>query len=147
MGKYKKKGNNTGRIDYYGTDEIVQKLDRLGVDVSQALKTALLKSAEKPAQEMRDFIATNHRRTKTTENSLIVKTEEDEDNGKLFVRVGFNLNKEDGKPGLPALFLNYGTPTQEPTFFIDKIIENDIDEIKRIQQETLEKVARDVGLK
>lgn len=147
MGKYKKTGNNTGRIDYYGTDEIIQKLDRLGVDVKEELKNALLKCAEKPVQEMRDFIATNHHRTGATENSLIVRTEDDDDNGKVFVRVGFNLNKEDGKPGLPALFLNYGTPTQEPTFFINKIIENDIDEIKRIQQETLEVVARKVGLK
>lgn len=153
MGKYKKKGNNAGRIDYYGTDEIIQKLDRLGVDVSQALKTALLKSAEKPAREMHDFIAEDHHKSGDTEDSIITSVEEDEDNGKIFVKVGFNLNKEDGKPGLPALFLNYGTyldlgtPRQEPTNFVSKIIDNNIDEIARVQQQTLEKVAREVGLK
>ena len=153
MGKYKKKGNSTGRIDYYGTDEIIRKLDNLGVNVYQALSDALLKSAEKPVREMHDFIAENHHKSGDTEDSIITSVEEDEDNGRLYVKVGFNLNKEDGRPGLPALFLNYGTyldlgtPRQEPTNFVSRIIDNNIDEIARIQQETLEKVARDVGLK
>lgn len=139
------------QVDYYGGDEIIQKLDNLGVDIQDALSTALLKSVEKPAREMHDFIANNHHKTGDTEDSIITEVEKDRKAGKLYVKVGFNLKKEDGKPGLPALFLNYGTyldlgnPRQEPTHFITKILDNNRDEIKRTQIETLENILKDAG--
>lgn len=141
------KASKTGRIDYYGTDEIIQKLKKLGANVEEALALALERSAEKPKQEMFDFIAQKHHRTGDTEKSLLTEIEIDKKTRKIYLRVGFNLDKEDGKPGLPALFLNYGTPKQEPTFFIDKAIRNNIDEIKKTQQETLEELAKYLGLK
>lgn len=134
------------RIDYYGTDEIIQKLDRLGANVSEELAKALIKSAKKPKAEMLAYIK-QHRDTGKTEESFTETVREDTTKGKIYLDIGFNLNKKDGKPGLPALFLNYGTPFIEPSFFIDNAIENNRDEIKRVQQETLEKVAREMGLK
>ena len=134
------------RIDYYGTDEIIQKLDRLGADVSKELAKALIQSAEKPKREMLAYIS-QHRVTGDTERSFTETIKEDTAKGKIYLDIGFNLSKKDGSPGLPALFLNYGTPFIEPSFFIDNAIENNRDEIKRVQQETLEKVAREIGLK
>lgn len=132
------------RIDYYGTDEVLKKLENLGVDVSDELAKALIASAEKPKAEMLDFIR-QHRRTGQTEDTFVENIEVDKDNGKIYLEVGFNLKGK--KPGLPALYLNYGTPFIQPTFFIDKAIDNNIDEIKRVQQETLEKALKNAGLK
>lgn len=133
------------RIDYYGTDEIIKKLEMLGANVEEELEKALIASAEKPKQEMYDFIAKNHHRTGDTEKSFMETIEYDESTGKVFLEIGFNLKGK--KNGLPTLYLNYGTPMIQPTFFIDKAIENNIDEIKKIQEETLEKALKNAGLK
>ena len=134
------------KIEYYGTDEIIQKLDRLGANVGEELAKALIQSAQKPKSEMLAYIR-QHRDTGATENSFIETIKNDTAKGKIYLDIGFNLSSKDGSPGLPALFLNYGTPFIEPSFFIDNAIENNRDEIKRVQQETLEKVARETGLK
>lgn len=139
--------NNIGRVDYFGSDEIIQKLDRAGADVNKLLADALMKSVEKPYREMQSFIE-NHRKTPAPNSTADTLTKEIKDDGdKIYLYVGFNLNDSDGKPGLPALFLNYGTPTQGATHFIDNAIENNIDEIKRVQVETLKKALSDLGLK
>lgn len=138
--------NNRGnaRIDYYGTDEVIQKLDRAGIDVVKVLADVLKQSAEKPKKEMLNFIR-QHRQTGETEDSFIEQIKTDEDTGKIYYSIGFNLDGK--KPGLPALFLNYGTPTQEPYYFIDNAIDENIDGIKKTQEEALEKIMRDAGLK
>ena len=152
--------NNRGnaRIDYYGTDEVIQKFDRVGIDVVKVLADVLKQSAEKLKKEMLDFIKQSHRhpdkktgkirdykKTGKTEDSFIEQIKTDENTGKIYYSIGFNL--DGNKPGLPALFLNYGTPTQEPYYFIDNAINENIDEIKRTQEEAFEKIMKDVGLK
>lgn len=128
-----------GTIKYYGGDEIIQRLDKAGANVEEALGTALLNSAEPIKVELIDFIK-KHRYTGQTEDTFVTEVKTDLTKNKLYCYVGFNLKKEDGKPGLPALFLNYGTPTQEPTYFIDNAIEKNLEKIKKIQIETLEKI-------
>lgn len=134
------------RIDYYGTDEIIQKLDKLGANIGEELAKALKQSAVKPKNEMLSYIR-EHRDTGATEDSFTETIVNDEAKGKIYLDIGFNLSKKAGSPGLPALFLNYGTPYIEPSFFIENAIENNRDEIQRTQQEALEKVARELGLK
>ena len=130
------------RIDYYGTDDIVKKLEKLKVNTTQALAQALKESAEVPKREMLDYIK-QHRKTGKTEESFTetIKTENDV----IYLELGFNLSGAN-KPGLPALFLNYGTPFIEPSFFIDKAIENNTDKIKQTQQKTLERIAKENNL-
>lgn len=160
MAKYKAGANRVGTIKYFGGDEIIQKLDKLGANVEEALTTALLKSAEPVKKELLDYMLNDTHTIKKKDGTTEMKTghnvswdtyktfvsEVKEQDNKMYCYVGFNLRKEDGKPGLPALFLNYGTPNQDPSFFIDKAIDNNIDKIKKIQQETLEKIAKDLGL-
>ena len=129
------------RIDYYGTDELIQKLDRLGGNVDEVLASALLKSAEKPKEEMLAYIE-EHKRTGLTESTFTENIEHERDSGTIYLEVGFDIKKG----GLPALFLNYGTPTIEPSFFINNAIDNNIDEIKRVQIETIEKAIKESGL-
>ena len=129
------------RIDYYGTDELIQKLDRLGGNVDEVLASALLKSAEKPKEEMLAYIK-EHKRTGLTESTFTENIEHERDSGTIYLEVGFDIKKG----GLPALFLNYGTPTIEPSFFINNAIDNNIEEIKRAQIETIEKAIKESGL-
>lgn len=127
-----------GTIKYYGGDEIIQRLDKAGANVEEALGTALLNSAEPIKVELLEFIK-KHKCTRETEDTFVTEVKTDLNN-KLYCYVGFNLKKEDGKPGLPALFLNYGTPIQDATYFIDNAIERNLNNIKKIQIETLEKI-------
>ena len=68
-----------------------------------------------------------------------VKTVSEEDC--LYFEYGFDAN--DG--GLPALFLDVGTPKIKPTFFIYYAVENNLKRIHEIQKEELTKILE--GLK
>ena len=68
-----------------------------------------------------------------------VKTVNEEDC--LYFEYGFDAN--DG--GLPALFLDIGTPKIKPTFFIYYAVENNLKRIHEIQKEELTKILE--GLK
>lgn len=132
------------RVDYYGADEIIKKLEELGANVEEELSRALIASCQKPKNEMLAYIK-EHKRTGETEASFTETIKTDEGKGKIYLDLGFNLSGT--KPGLPALFLNFGTPFIEPSFFIDKAIEENRDEIKRVQEETLIKAVKEAGLK
>lgn len=138
------------KIGYYGTDEIIQKLDKLGINVNRALVASLSASCKPVRAEMLGFMQKHHD-TGETERSF---TESIKDEGnRIELEIGFDLRGS--KPGLPALFLNYGVPGAikypglsnrkiEPSFFIENAIDNNREEIKRVQQKTLEKIAQDI---
>lgn len=118
------------KIDFYGTSEFLQKLEKAGGNVEKAIVNALKKSAEKPKQQMLEYMH-QHKLSGATMKSF---TEEIKSEGdKIYMKVGFDIKKG----GLPAVFLNYGTPRIAPSFFIDNAIENNLDEIKRVQLEAL----------
>lgn len=58
----------------------------------------------------------------------------------LFFEYGFDVDKG----GLPALFLDIGTPKIKPTFFIFYAVENNLSKIHAIQQEELTKVLKEL---
>ena len=132
------------RVDYYGADEIIKKLDDFGANVTEELSKALIASCQKPKQEMLSWIK-EHRKTGETEDSFIEEIKTDEEKGKIYLDIGFSLKGT--KPGLPALYLNWGTPFIEPSYFINNAVENNRDEIKRVQEKTLLKALRDAQLK
>lgn len=118
------------KIDFYGSSELLKKLEKAGANVEKAIVNALKKSAEKPKQQMLEYMH-QHKLSGATMKSF---TEEIKSEGdKIYMKVGFDIKKG----GLPAVFLNYGTPRIAPSFFIDNAIENNLDEIKRVQLEAL----------
>lgn len=128
------------RIDFYGSSELLKKLERAGANVEKCIVDALQKSVEKPKNEMLDFIRTlpfetmhGHHPTGQTEDSFV--TELKQEKGQIFLKVGFDIKKG----GIAAIFLNYGTPKIAPSFFIDNAVEHNIDEIKRAQIDALNK--------
>lgn len=130
-------GGSKSRIEFFGTSELLQKIEKAGGNVEKLCAEALKSSVQKPKEEMLQFIREHHL-TGQTENSFVeeIKTE----NGKIFCEVGFSIKGG----GLAALFLNLGTPKIKPSFFIDYAVENNIDEIKKAQLEALNKAFREL---
>lgn len=119
------------RVDFYGGAELLQKIEKAGGNVEEALIKAMKKSLEKPKQEMLDFIKQHHL-TGVTEDSFIEEIEIDK--GVITARIGFSVKKG----GLPAIFLNVGTPKMPPTWFIDNAVDNNIDYIYSEQKKALQ---------
>ena len=120
------------KIDFYGSSELLKRLEAAGANVEDCIVEALQKSVEKPKEEMLQYIR-QHKLTGQTEDSFT--TEIKHDGNKVYLKVGFDIKKG----GIAAIFLNYGTPKIAPSWFIDNAIENNIDEIKRAQVEALNK--------
>lgn len=124
------------KIEFYGTDELIRKIEKAGGNVEKAIIEALKQSSEKPKAEMLSYIR-RHRQTGATEDSF---TEEFKSkNDKIYMRIGFDIKRG----GLPALFLNYGTPRIQPSFFIDNAIDHNIDSIKEAQLDVLREVFKE----
>lgn len=125
------------RVDFYGGEDLLQKIEKAGGNVEEALITALKKSLEKPKQEMLDFIKQHHL-TGVTEDSFVEEIEIDK--GVITARIGFSVKKG----GLPAIFLNVGTPKMPPTWFIDNAVEQNIDYIFSEQKKALQDALREL---
>ena len=140
-GTFSKKGN---LIDFYGTPELLKKIEAANGNVRKAVETAVLKSIEPAKQDMKEFIR-NHKETGVTEDSFddgLLKWKGDAVN----IKSGFDIEKG----GLPALFLDIGTPSHSgrngtglitgiaPTYFVYYAVENNMDKIMKIQRKTLE---------
>ena len=119
-------------VEFYGEADILKKLENAGKNIELALTTSIRKSLEKPKKEQIDFMI-RHKRTGRTANSYTEKIESK--NGLISVKYGFSVRNG----GLPSIFWNYGTPRNAPpaTHFIDNSIDKNIDEIIKVQRETL----------
>lgn len=118
------------KIEFFGTSEILKKIEQAGGNVEQACVDALQKSVEKPKAEMLDFIRA-HRLTGVTEDSFVEDIKQE--GNKIYLELGFSIRKG----GIAALFLNLGTPKIAPTWFIDNAVDKNIDTIKKAQLDAL----------
>lgn len=123
---------NKARVQFYGTAEILKKLDRAGANIEKEIINALHKSIQKPKEEMISFMQSKpeHKTGKTVASWV---EEIKEENGQIIMEAGFSTRKG----GIASIFWNLGTPYRTPTFFVDEAVENNLDEIKRIQEEAL----------
>lgn len=125
-------------INFYGSSDLLKKIEAAAGSIEKSVETALRKSSEKPKKEMLNYMG-KHRRSGATEESFRETFERGKD-GKFIYKLGFDIKKG----GLPALFLNYGTPKIPPSFFIDNALENNIDEIIKIQNDTLQEILKEL---
>jgi hypothetical protein len=123
------------KIEFFGTSEILKKIEAAGGNVEWAVMNALAKSTEKPEQEMLDFIRA-HRLSGDTEKSFIKNITQD--GNKIYLELGFSIRGG----GIAALFLNVGTPKIAPTWFIDNAVDHNIDAIKKAQLDALKEAFR-----
>lgn len=123
---------NKARVEFYGSTDLIKKLERAGANVEKEIINALHKSIQKPKEEMIEFMQSKPKnKTGRTVSSWVEEIKEE--NGQIIMEAGFSTKKG----GVASIFWNLGTPYRKPTFFIDNAVENNVDEIKRIQEEAL----------
>lgn len=123
-------------IDMYGVSDLLKKIEEAGGKVDEAIKKATDESLEQVGLKMQLFMM-EHRATGDTFRSYEQVKSEIKD-GKITGQVGYNVKKG----GLPAIFLDVGTPKQKPYFFRYYAIENSRKQIEVIQREALNEILK-----
>lgn len=125
------------RVNFYGGSELLQKLEKAGANIEKEIIKAIHRGNEKPKQDMLSFIQ-SHRDTGVTEDSWVEEIESKD--GVIYSRIGFSVRKG----GIASIFLNLGGLHTPPTYFIDKAVENNIDVIKRAQENALKEAFKEL---
>lgn len=140
--KRKFKGSSIKRgnyVDFVGGAELLKKIEAAGGKVDEAVKKCVDNSLEQVAMKMQLFMA-EHKHTGDTYKSL--EQEAATANGNVVTgSVGYNAKNG----GLPAIFLDVGTPKQKPYFFRYYAVENSSRQIEQIQKASLNEILE--GLK
>ena len=144
MAKGKFKGSSIKRnnlIEMYGVQDLLNSIEKANGSVDEAVKKAVNNSLELVGYNMQLFIM-QHRRTGDTQGSYtLIPASVDSKDGRIVAFTGYEVDSG----GLPAIFLDVGTPKQKPNFFRYYAIENNRAEIEKIQRETLNEILK--GLK
>lgn len=138
--KYRGSSIKRGNIvEMYGVSELLKKIEAAGGKVDEAVKKAVDASLEFVGMKMQLFMI-GHKDSGGTYNSYEQIMASIKDN-KVEAMVGYNVKNG----GLPAIFLDVGTPKQKPYFFRYYAVENSRKQIEEIQRATLNEILE--GLK
>ena len=118
----------------YGVSDLLKKIEAAGGNVDNACKKAVDESLKIVGAEMQDFMS-KHKVSgdtiKSYEQVPAVVTD-----GTINAVVGFNAKKG----GLPAIFLDVGTPKQKPYFWKYYAVNNNTKRLQEIQHATLNEI-------
>lgn len=135
-----KKGTFSGTyVEFVGYEELLRKIDKVSGSVNKPLETAIKEGSKIAERDMLAFIR-KHRLTGGTESSFEEGKVVWSGDTKVNFSMGFNIKKG----GLPALFLDVGTPKIKPSFFVYYAINNHYQEIYDTQKQALQKALFDV---
>lgn len=138
--KYRGSSIKRGNIvEMYGVKELLNKIEAAGGKVDEAVKKAVNNSLEQVGMKMQLFML-GHKESGETYQSYEQIMASIKDN-KVEAMVGYNIKNG----GLPAIFLDVGTPKQKPYFFRYYAVENSRKQIEEIQRATLNEILE--GLK
>lgn len=126
-------------VEMYGMSDLLKKIEAAGGKVDQAIKKAVDNSLEQVGMQMQLFML-GHKETGDTYSSYEQIKASIKGNS-VEAMVGYSVKNG----GLPAIFLDVGTPKQKPYFFRYYAVENSSKAIKEIQQATLNEILE--GLK
>lgn len=128
-----------GGIEMYGVSDLLKSIEKAGGKVNEAVAKAVDVSLQIVGSDMQNFMS-SHKDTGDTYESFeqlpVVVT-----GNKVEASVGYNVKKG----GLPAIFLDVGTPKQKPYFYRYYAVENNRKRIEEIQRSTLNEILE--GLK
>lgn len=138
--KYRGSSIKRGNIvEMYGVSDLLNKIEAAGGKVDEAVKKAVNNSLEQVGMKMQLFML-GHKESGDTYSSYEQIMASKKDN-KVEAMVGYNVKNG----GLPAIFLDVGTPKQKPYFFRYYAVENSRKQIEEIQRATLNEILE--GLK
>ena len=124
--------NNT-MLEITGVSELLKKIEKAKGDAVPAVAEMAKKSLEIIGENANQFMA-GHKMTGDTLGSYDMHAKIDGDTVKGVV--GYDVKKG----GLPAIFLDVGTPTQKGYFWKYYAVENTRKQVEQIQQATLKKI-------
>lgn len=130
-----KRGN---LVSVYGMDELLNKVEKAGGNVNDAVQKCVDNSLELVGLKMQLFMM-EHRETGDTYRSYEHIKASIKEN-KVEAMVGYEV----AKGGLPAIFLDVGTPKQTPYFFRYYAVENSSGELREIQKNTIEEILKEL---
>lgn len=136
-GKYRGssiKGKNI--VEMYGVSDLLKKIESAGGKVDTAVQKAVDNSLEQVGMKMQLFML-GHKESGDTYASY-EQIKASMKNNEVGAMVGYNIKNG----GLPAIFLDVGTPKQKPYFFRYYAVENSRKQIEEIQKETLNEILR-----
>lgn len=136
-GKYKGSSVKRGNlIEMYGVSELLKSIEAASGKVDTAVQKAVDRSLEIVGEDMQKFMQ-GHRDTGDTIKSY-EQTPAQSDGNTVTGNVGYNVKKG----GLPAIFLDVGTPKIKPSFYRYYAVENNRKKIEEVQRATLEEILR-----
>ena len=139
-GKYRGSSVKRGNlVEMHGVSELLKNIEAAGGRVDAAVQKAVDRSLEIVGADMQAFMS-GHKLTGETMDSY-EQTPAKSDGNIVTANAGFNAKKG----GLPAIFLDVGTPKIKPSFFIYYAVENNRKKIEEIQRATLNEILE--GLK
>lgn len=138
----KKRGTMGVYLDMYGVSDMVNKMDRALGGVEEPLARAYKAGMAYPESVMEDWMAVQHRRTGRTASSFRDGRLVWQKDGTGVYEYGFK--KDEG--GLPALFLEYGTPRIKPEFVMWYAIHDNLDVIAMRLENELKLIMKEKGL-
>ena len=130
---------NSLKLELTGVEELLLSIEKMGGDINQAAEKAILDCAKPFHQELKLAIK-KHRRSGLTEATLHEPIKVHWVGNRCSLQVGFNLKAG----GLPALFLEYGTPRMKARPFIRPAINRSRKNMKAIQQKTLSELLKEI---
>lgn len=139
MAKSTGKRKNAMTMDFYGSADILNKIEAAGGNVERAIGKAVVKAGQIPKREMEQFMS-QHKYSGLTDRSMTEDKEVVWKDGKARYRVGYDIKKG----GMAALFLDIGTPRMKPYFFVYHAMENNFTNIKNAQELALKEALREL---
>ena len=140
-----------GGIELYGVSELLKQIEAAGGKVDEAVKKTVNASLKVVGDDMQNFMSGHKLSGDTYEsfeiipatNSDTVKVGRETYRVKSGVTGSVGYNIKEG--GLPAIFLDVGTPKQRPYFFRYYAVNNNTKRLAEIQRATLNEILE--GLK
>lgn len=124
-------------MDFYGFEELLLKIQQAEGSAVPAIMDALKEGAKPIQADLLAFMAKHHR-TGDTARSMTEAVHTSNAGMTLYYEMGFDIKKG----GLPALFLDLGTPRIRPSFFVYYAFKNNTDNVRMLQEKAIKKALR-----
>lgn len=140
--------NQGGGISLWGVDELIAKLDAMGGNIADAAEEALTRTAEIIEADMRHFMEAHTRKGPGPHTIDALGTVIKKSGTSISGTTGFKMRNVPGSGdipvGLPALFLDIGTPHIKPTYFVYYAYKNNVDRIAQVQKDVFRRYISDI---
>ena len=135
--------NKNEGISLWGIDELLKKVQALGENVTDVAAEAMQESADIIEADLRAFMKEHTRPGQGPHTIDALGTVIKKQGTSVSGTTGFKMRNVDGygniPVGLPALFLDIGTPHIEPTYFVYYAYKNNLSKVLEVQRSVFEK--------